>query len=206
MARAGSNRGKILDIAEAAVLAKGFEATSIEEIVAEAGLTKGGFFYHFRDKNELAAALMRRYIEEDDKLIGGVLTRATELSDDPLQRLLIALRLFAELIEDMPNGHPGCLIATAAYQERSFAREVHDLNRKALLTWRARIRALLDEALTCYRLTEPVDLDDLADMVTANVEGAIVLSKAIRDPLISARQMMTLRACIKRMFEPLPAA
>ena len=36
------------------MLAKGFGATSIEEVIAEAGLTKSGFFYHFKDKNALA--------------------------------------------------------------------------------------------------------------------------------------------------------
>jgi len=35
---------RILDIAEAAVLEKGFEATSIEEIVAGADISRGGFF------------------------------------------------------------------------------------------------------------------------------------------------------------------
>ena len=45
-----------LDIAEANVLQKGFAATSLDEIIFEAGLTKSGFFYHFRDKTELARA------------------------------------------------------------------------------------------------------------------------------------------------------
>ena len=38
-----------MDIAQDAVLAKGFDATSIDEIVAAADITKGGFFYHFKD-------------------------------------------------------------------------------------------------------------------------------------------------------------
>ena len=50
---------------EAAILAKGFDATSIEEIVAGAEITRSGFFYHFPDKNELARALIERYIEQD---------------------------------------------------------------------------------------------------------------------------------------------
>ena len=61
-------RSRILDIAEAAVLDKGFEATSIEEIVAGAGISRGGFFYHFKDKNALARAMLERYIETEDVL------------------------------------------------------------------------------------------------------------------------------------------
>ncbi|MGO8126852.1 TetR/AcrR family transcriptional regulator, partial [Rhizobium ruizarguesonis] len=35
---------RILDVAEAAVLQKGFGCTSIEELIAETGITKSGFF------------------------------------------------------------------------------------------------------------------------------------------------------------------
>jgi hypothetical protein len=54
MGRGEATRERILEIAETAVLAKGFGATSIDEVIAEAGLTKSGFFYHFKDKNALA--------------------------------------------------------------------------------------------------------------------------------------------------------
>src|SRR5215217_1601321 len=52
--RRGDTRERILELAEAAVLAKGFAATSIDELIAAVGITKSGFFYHFKDKGELA--------------------------------------------------------------------------------------------------------------------------------------------------------
>lgn len=52
--RGAQTRDRILDIAEAAVLQKGFASTSIDEVIFEAGLSKSGFFHHFRDKNDLA--------------------------------------------------------------------------------------------------------------------------------------------------------
>ena len=64
MGKGEATRERILEIAEAAVLAKGFGATSIEEVIAEAGLTKSGFFYHFRDKNALAREMVRRYVDD----------------------------------------------------------------------------------------------------------------------------------------------
>ena len=42
-----STREMLLDAAESAVLEKGFSATSIDELIAAVGITKGGFFYHF---------------------------------------------------------------------------------------------------------------------------------------------------------------
>ena len=117
------------DVAEASVLAKGFGATSIEEVIAEAGLTKSGFFYHFRDKNELARAMLRRYVDSNDRVFDDVFDRGRQLSDDPLQAFLIALKLLAEVMRDLPNGHPGCLIASICYQERLFDREVREPHR-----------------------------------------------------------------------------
>ena len=52
--KGGDTKERLLEAAEAAVLEKGFAGTSIEELIAAVGITKNGFFYHFKDKNELA--------------------------------------------------------------------------------------------------------------------------------------------------------
>jgi TetR/AcrR family transcriptional regulator, transcriptional repressor for nem operon len=112
MGRGDATRERILEIAEAAVLAKGFGATSIDEVITEAGLTKSGFFYHFKDKNALAREMVRRYVETNDRVFDDIFARGHELSDDPLQAFLISLKLLAELMSDLPSCHPGCLIAS----------------------------------------------------------------------------------------------
>jgi TetR/AcrR family transcriptional regulator, transcriptional repressor for nem operon len=91
LSKGEATRERILEIAEAAVLAKGFDATSIEEVIAEAGLTKSGFFYHFKDKNALAREMLRRYVATNDRLFDDIFARGRELSDDPLQAFLISL-------------------------------------------------------------------------------------------------------------------
>lgn len=85
MRKGEETRAKILDAAEVSVLAKGFGGTSIDELIAETGITKSGFFYHFRDKNELAKALLERYVENDERIYDEIFSRARELADDPLQ-------------------------------------------------------------------------------------------------------------------------
>ncbi|MEL7259662.1 MAG: TetR/AcrR family transcriptional regulator, partial [Pseudomonadota bacterium] len=169
----------ILNVAEKAVLEKGFEATSIEEIVAAVGISRSGFFYHFKDKNALARALLERYIDAENALFDDVFGRARELNDDPLHAMLIGLKLLAEILADLPNGHPGCVIAAAAYQDRLFDRGVRELNREAILGWRARFRAMFEEIAERYPPIEPVDLDALGDMVSGVAEGAIVLQKVL---------------------------
>jgi len=122
--RVSDTRERILELAEASVLDKGFAATSIEELIAGAGITKSGFFYHFRDKRELARALMLRYIAHNDAVLDDIFLRADELNEDPLHGFLVALKLFAEMMADLPATHPGCLVASFCYQDRLFDREV----------------------------------------------------------------------------------
>ncbi len=202
MARGEDTRKKILDVAQDAVLTKGFDATSIDEIVATAELTKSGFFYHFRDKNALAHALIERHIQVEDQLFDELFGRAKDLADDPLQVALIALKLLAELIEDMPNGHPGCIVATAVYQDRLFNPDVREANRRAVLGWRSRFRAMFDAIVEVYQANDAVDLDDLADMVSSVIEGGIVMARAVSEPSITARQIMLLRSYVRLLFSP----
>jgi TetR/AcrR family transcriptional regulator, transcriptional repressor for nem operon len=200
--RGESTRRRILEVAQDAILAKGFDATSIEEIVAAAEITKSGFFYHFRDKNELARALLEANIELDRAILSDVFRRGHELSDDPLHAFLIGLKLFAELMDDMPNGHPGCIVTTVCYQQRLFDREVRDLNRQAVLNWRAHFLAELEAVAERYPPREPVDLAALADLLSTTIEGGIVLSKALGEPRVLGHQIMLQRTYIKLLFCP----
>ena len=204
MARGIDTRNRILDVAQDSVLAKGFDGASIDEIVAGAEITRSGFFYHFRDKNALAKALIERHIEVEDNLFDGLFARAEELTDDPLQRALIFLKFLAELIEDIPGGHPGCLVATAAYQERLFDADVREANRRAVLGWRKRFRAMFDQVAERYPPREPLDLDALADMVSAVVEGGIIVARALNEPGATSAQVMLLRDYVKMLFSPGP--
>jgi TetR/AcrR family transcriptional regulator, transcriptional repressor for nem operon len=199
-ARGKETRARVLDVAEAAILAKGFDATSIEEIVAGAEITRSGFFYHFRDKNELARALIERYVEQDRVILDSIFARARELNDDPLHAFLVALKLFSEMMADLPNGHPGCMVAAVCYQERQFDAEVRELNRQGVLAWRTRFLAHLERIAERYPPREPVDLEALADMVSTVVEGGIVMTKVLREPLALPRQILLLRSYVKLLF------
>jgi AcrR family transcriptional regulator len=199
--RKGSDtRERILDVAERAVLDKGFAATSIEEVIAAVGITKSGFFYHFKDKNELAKALLVRYVEREDALFDKLFARADDLNDDPLHGFLVGLKMLAELMADLPNGHPGCLVASYCYQDRLFDKEVRELNTAAVLNWRKRFRKRLDLIAQRYPPRADFDLDDLADMLSVIADGGIILSKTIKDQQALARQMLLYRDFIKAVF------
>jgi TetR/AcrR family transcriptional regulator, transcriptional repressor for nem operon len=198
--RKNDTRERILQFAEDAVLAKGFDATSIDELIAAAGITKSGFFYHFKDKTELARELLVRYIDRENALFDELFGRADELNEDPLHGFLVGLKMLAEMMSDLPSGHPGCLIASYCYQDRLFDQRVRELNSEAILAWRRRFRRRLDSIAERYPPRVPVDLNDLADMLSAIADGGIILSKALKDKHALSRQVMLYREFVRMVF------
>lgn len=207
MGKGQDTRERIMDIAQAAILEKGFGATSIDEIIAEAGITKSGFFYHFKDKNELARALLRRYTDESRGVLDEIFGRARELSEDPLQAFLIGLKLLAERLADTQRRMPGCLIASICYQERLFDRAVAALLGEFFDLWNYRFRAMLSEIADVHPLRADLDIDDLAEAMVCIVDGAIIMARIANDPHRIERQVMTYRAFVRMAFaEPVAVA
>ncbi|MEP9376859.1 TetR/AcrR family transcriptional regulator [Aquabacter sp. CN5-332] len=198
--KGAKTRERILEIAEASVLAKGFGATSIDEVISEAGITKSGFFYHFKDKNQLAREMVKRYVETNDRLFDEIFARGRELSDDPLQAFLISLKLLAEVMVDLPSGHPGCLIASICYQERLYDREVRELTARSVESWNARFRAIIEEIAAVHPPREKVEFGDIADMLSCVVDGGIIMSKTLNDPHRLERQVLAFRTFVKLLF------
>ena len=193
-------RARLMDLAYESIVEKGFAATSIEELVEAAGITKSGFFYHFKDKNDLARQLFDRFLAEDEGIIDALETRAKELSDDPLQSLLIFLNLYAQLMDDMETLHPGCMVASITYQERMFDDDVKQMNVDYLLRMRERFARWFEDIAGHHKATGELDVAALADQLTAIVEGAIIMSKALKDRNLMGRQMRLFRNHVKLLF------
>ena len=193
-------RERLLDVAYDAIVQKGFAATSVEELVEAAGITKSGFFYHFKDKNDLARQLFERFLAEDEGIVATLADRARELSDDPLQSLLIFLNLYAQMMDDMETLHPGCMVATVTYQERLFDADMKQMNVDYLMRMRSRFRSWFEEIVQTSPPRSEVDLDALSDQLTVIVEGAIIYAKALRDLGLMGKQTRLFRNYVKLLF------
>lgn len=193
-------RDQILAIAEAIILQRGYSGTSIEEIIREAGITKGGFFYHFNGKNDLARSLMIRYLENDLKFFKDLSTRAQSLAEDPLQRFLLFLNLLAEAMADLPGTHPGCLVASFTYEAQQFDDEIQRLNADSVLSWRRIFTQHLEEISEKYPMKIETPIDELADMLTSVIEGGIITSKVLNDGRVLPHQLLHYRSYIRLLF------
>jgi AcrR family transcriptional regulator len=193
-------RERLLDLTYDSMIRKGFAATSIEELVEAAGITKSGFFYHFKDKHDLARQVVARHNGENETFLDDMAKRARELNDDPLHSFLIFLKLYAEAMEQMVDLHPGCLVATVAFQDRSFDRETRRMTMQSVLDWRGKFIAWLDEITVAYPAKGNLETADLADAILAFTYGGMTLAKTLEDPSTISRQAMMFRETVRLHF------
>jgi TetR/AcrR family transcriptional regulator, transcriptional repressor for nem operon len=193
-------RERILELAYEAMIRKGFASTSIEELVEAAGITKSGFFYHFKDKTDLARQLIESYTGRNALFLDTLAQRARELSDDPLHSFLIFLKLYAEQMEEMTVQHPGCMVATVTFQDQAWDRGVRQLVIDQVMAWRARFLGWLQEIARVYPPKGKASLDDLADAILAFTYGGMTIARALNDNSAISRQTIMFRETVRMHF------
>ena len=93
-------RSQILEVASMLFAQKGFNETSMNDIVHASGLSKGGIYWHFKSKNEIVLAIFNQYFDMELAMLNSVL--ASEGTSEERLRRLIA-RISAAL--DEPSDH-----------------------------------------------------------------------------------------------------
>lgn len=196
-----STRSTILQSAQSLILKNGFGGTTVDAIIEKAGVSKGAFFHHFSSKGELGRILAERYAEADARHLAETLDKAEGLSDDPLQQLLIFVKLFEQEMETLNEPYPGCLYASYLMQSELFDEGIMNLIRDSMLTWRSRVGEKLEEVARQHPPNQEVDLEDLADMLLVIFEGAFILSQSLKESQTVARQLSNYHSYLKLLFE-----
>src|SRR5262245_16844483 len=101
-------RQKLLDAAQELMLAKGYTATSVDEICARAGLTKGSFFHYFEGKEHLGRVVAERFYDSMRQRSESAPFRQKK---DPLDLVLGRVDYYIEMSRH-PQAVQGCLLGT----------------------------------------------------------------------------------------------
>lgn len=109
-------KAKLLDAGVKLMRIKGYTATTVDDICAEAGLTKGGFFHYFKSKEEIAKAAVERFGYDKGQELHDAPFRGLA---DPLDRVYGRLDFIKESVGGLSRSTKGCLIGLFA-QELAF--------------------------------------------------------------------------------------
>ena len=198
---ASGTKERILDAAQAQVMARGFAATSVDDIQQAAGISRGTFFYHYPSKDALARALIERYAKQDHDLTESLMARAEKLATDPLQQALVFMGLFEELFREVGPDRAGCLFASYSYEAGLFDDETHQLIAGSLEHFRKILGDKLEQALERHTPRVPnVDPYDLADLASAAFQGAYVMWRVLGDSERIAMPIQHFRTYVELIF------
>ena len=195
-------RNKIMDVAQAMVLDVGLSGTSVEKVIEGAGVTKGTFFYHFKTKHDLAAALIERYADQDEHHFADAMLKAEQLARDPLQQLLIFVGLFIEMTEQLEEPFPGCLYASYCYQSGAISSQSMAQVVRMMHFWREHLGEKVEAVIGQNPPRIPVEAHQVADHVLTTFEGAFILSKVMKEPKLASEQLVQCRNYLELLFTP----
>jgi len=198
--RAENTRDRILDAARSLIMEQGFAGTSIDDILKDAGLTKGAFFHHFKGKGELARELVERHARKDLAMFEEFAAQAEAKSTDPLEQTLFFLEAFEDYISNSVDPSPGCMYAVYTYESMQFDPSVRDFVADTLRHWTSIYVRKFQEVIDRYKPALPVTARQLAEMIVSVVEGGLVLQRAYGDVRLTSRQSEQFRNYLTLLF------
>jgi TetR/AcrR family transcriptional regulator, transcriptional repressor for nem operon len=192
----GTARARLLDAAVQVIRTKGLSATSVDELCAAAGVTKGAFFHHFESKQALAVAAAEHWSQTTGALFAAADYHAIS---DPLDRILGYLELRARLIAGSPADYT-CLVGTMAQEAFATSPEVRDACAASIFGHARTLEPDFAAALAAAGDPPGVDAAGLARHTQAVLQGAFVLSKAADDPALVTDSIAHLRRYLELLL------
>jgi TetR/AcrR family transcriptional repressor of nem operon len=181
--RSAISREKILEGAEQLILARGFSAMTVDAVCASAGITKGGFFHHFQNKEALGEAVIAKFWNDAEER---QITAAYRNQTDPVKYLEGYLDNAIELYKD-PKLQRGCLLAIYTMELGESNAALFSCASQYFNTWRTEFMAMLERA--CASKSPALDFQSWGDLYISTLEGSLLLAKANNDPRAITRAL-----------------
>ena len=189
---------KLLNAALSVIRTKGYAATTVDELCAAAGVTKGAFFHHFKTKEELGVAAADYWSETT----GALFARAPyhDLAD-PLDRVLGYVAFRKALLQ---GGVPEftCLVGTMVQETYQTTPAIRAACDRSISSHAATLEADIAAAMRDRNMSPAWTARSLALHTQAVLQGAFILAKAKGGPEIAADSVDHLTRYLELLFGP----
>ena len=182
--RRGHARNALLDAAHSLVRRQGWSATSVDELCATAGVTKGAFFHHFASKDELGVAAAQHWGTVTAPLFAGAPYHRLA---DPLDRIHGYLDFRAAIAQGPLEAYT-CFVGTTVQEVFATSDAIRAACGATISNHAATLAHDFSLAIEQHPPREPVTAASLATYTQTVLQGGFVLAKAQgnRAPLLDA--------------------
>ncbi len=192
----GNARIRLLESARDIVRAKGFAATTVDDLCRSADVTKGAFFHHFESKDALGVAAAEFWTEETSAFFA-----AAPYHDlaDPLERVLGYVAFRKAIIEGDLAAFT-CLVGTMAQEVYASSQGIREACGRSIFGHAETLEADIEAARRERGITGDWTAQSLARHTQAILQGGFVLAKAGNDPAMAREALDHLARYIRQLF------
>src|SRR5579863_10773666 len=174
MTKGEQTRRKIVEAAAPIFNKRGYEGSSLSELMLATGLKKGGIYRHFTSKEELAA-------EAFDYTWEAVWNARLLHVDEKANGIEKLKQLIANFVEHRSPVAGGCPILNTAIDADDGNPVLRARVAKALRSWVNRLQVMVEEAQEHGDTRRGVDAKAVATLIVASLEGALMMSRIQRN-------------------------
>jgi AcrR family transcriptional regulator len=156
---------EILDAAVTCFTEKGRHNTRIDDIAREAHLTKGGVYWHFKDKREIYLAMIEKHLEEDMKFWENSIT-GEDIGPDSIEKTGIAYMRYT--MRNKRHIYLHAEMLAESFRDEILKDKLNEIHRK----WRKMITDFLRSVLKSMgREVEAADIEGISCILLSCIEG-----------------------------------
>jgi TetR/AcrR family transcriptional regulator, transcriptional repressor for nem operon len=175
-------RAKLLEAARDIIRAKGYTATTVDDICAAAGVTKGSFFHHFESKERLGIAAIEAFGEMAAVVFGNAPYRSLS---DPRDRVLGYVDFRAAMLQgDIPLYT--CLLGTTVQEVYATHPDLRAACDQGLTAHVADLTRDLEAAKARYAAEASWSPESVGYFMQGVLQGAFIFAKAKQGPEVAA--------------------
>ncbi|HZR71655.1 TetR/AcrR family transcriptional regulator [Bradyrhizobium sp.] len=172
--RGAATRRRIIEGAARLILEQGVAGTSLDEVMAETGVSKSQLYHYFADKDAIVAEVIRLQVENV------LAAQSRELDVIDSMRSLRHWRDAIVKLSSVQGTENGCPIGSLASELTNRSEAARGMLAGGFETWSRRIEAGLKKMRERGELAETADAEELAMAILGAVQGGLLLAKTMR--------------------------